>query len=152
MQRTSSHLPNHCSNSWQGLCSVLTFKYVSRVLLSFNICLTSFVTFCWSKMYIGHGRLHVCLSVPRHISTLLHGPGRNLGELIRFWCTLVVHYWSDLQSVHGFHCYDNILVCKLIALYTANACNMECEMSASACTRCVAGCTLYLSSAVGCTE
>jgi len=27
----------------------------------------------------------------------------------------------DLQSVHGFRCYDNIHVCKLIALYTANA-------------------------------
>ena len=23
-------------------------------------------------------------------------------------CPLVVHYWADLQSVHGFHCYDNI--------------------------------------------
>ena len=32
------------------------------------------------KMYIGHGRLCVCLSVPRHILTLLHGPGCNLEE------------------------------------------------------------------------
>ena len=23
-------------------------------------------------------------------------------------CPLVVHYWADLQSVHGFRCYDNI--------------------------------------------
>ena len=23
-------------------------------------------------------------------------------------CPVVVHYWADLQSVHGFHCYDNI--------------------------------------------
>jgi len=23
-------------------------------------------------------------------------------------CPLVVHYWADLQSVHGFCCYDNI--------------------------------------------
>ena len=38
----------------------------------------------WGKMYIGHGRLCVAL------------------------CHLVVHYWADLQSVHGFHCYDNI--------------------------------------------
>ena len=22
-------------------------------------------------------------------------------------CRLVVHYWADLQSVHGFRCYDN---------------------------------------------
>jgi len=23
-------------------------------------------------------------------------------------CPLVVHYWADLQSVHGFRCYDNM--------------------------------------------
>jgi len=23
-------------------------------------------------------------------------------------CPLVVHYWADLHSVHGFHCYNNI--------------------------------------------
>jgi len=32
-----------------------------------------------------------------------------------------VHCWADLQSVHGFRCYDNTHLCKLIALYTANA-------------------------------
>ena len=32
------------------------------------------------EMYIGHGCLCVCLSVPRRIPTLLHGPGCNLGE------------------------------------------------------------------------
>ena len=31
-------------------------------------------------MYIGHGRLCVCVSVRRRIPTLLHGPGCNLGE------------------------------------------------------------------------
>jgi len=30
------------------------------------------------EMYVGHSRL--CLSVPRHIPTLLHGPGCKLGE------------------------------------------------------------------------
>ena len=24
-------------------------------------------------------------------------------------CPLVVHYWADLQSVHKFRCYDNIM-------------------------------------------
>jgi len=46
---------------------------------------------------------------------------------------------ADLQSVHGFRCYDNTHVCKLIALCTANAYSSEREMSASACTRCMAG-------------
>jgi len=35
------------------------------------------------EMYIGHGHICVyvcCLPVPRRISTLLHGPGCNLGE------------------------------------------------------------------------
>jgi len=54
-------------------------------------------------MYIGHGRL--CVSVPRRISILLHGPGCKLGY--GTGCPLVVHYWADLQSVHGFRCYDN---------------------------------------------
>jgi len=64
-------------------------------------------TFCVKhsrgKMYIV---MCVCLSVPRHIPTLLHGARCNLGE----WqgCPLVVHYWVDLQSVPGFCCYDNI--------------------------------------------
>ena len=47
-----------------------------------------------------------CLSVSRRIPTLLHGPGCNSKEWQGF--PLVVHYWADLQSVHGFRCYDNI--------------------------------------------
>jgi len=82
-------------------------------------------------MYSGHG--YLCLSASRRIPTLLRGPRCDLGE----WqgCPLVVRYWADLQSVHGFHCYDNIHVCKLIALLSAKmyAYNVEREMSASAC-------------------
>ena len=49
--------------------------------------------------------LCVCLTVcPR--PTLMHGPGCNLGT--GRGCPLVVDYWADLQSVHGFRCYDNI--------------------------------------------
>jgi len=51
----------------------------------------------------------------------------------------VVHFLADLQSLHGFRCYDNIDACKLIALYTANAYSADREMPASACTRCMAG-------------
>jgi len=50
----------------------------------------------------------VCLSVPRCIPTLLHGPECNLGNGRE--CPLVVHYWADLQSVHRFCCYDNIVL------------------------------------------
>jgi len=54
-------------------------------------------------------------------------------------CPLVVRSLADLQSVLGSRCYDNIQVCKLIALYTANAYSAEREMSASACTRSMPG-------------
>jgi len=86
-------------------------------------------------MYIGHGRLCVCLSlaaVPHHCtdSDVALGNGRG--------CPPVVHYLADLQSAHDFRCYDNIRLCKLIALYTANAYSAEREMSASACTRSMA--------------
>jgi len=49
-------------------------------------------------------------------------------------CPLVVHYWADLQPVHGFRCYDNTHVCKLIALNTVNAYSAERVMSVSACS------------------
>jgi len=50
--------------------------------------------------------MSVCVTVPRRILTTLHGPGCTMGN--GRGCPLVVHYWADLQSVHGFHCYDNI--------------------------------------------
>jgi len=53
--------------------------------------------------------------------------------------------WADSQSVQGFRCYDNIHVCKLIDLHTANAYSTEREMSASACTRSIAGCIVLIS-------
>jgi len=81
----------------------------------------------------------VCLSV-RRILTLLHGSGYNLG------CPLDAHCWVDLQSMHGFRCYDYIHICKLIALYTANAYSAEREMSASACTRSMTGFSMFGSS------
>jgi len=34
----------------------------------------------FGEMYIDHGRLCVCLSLPNRIPTLLHGAGCNLGE------------------------------------------------------------------------
>jgi len=55
-------------------------------------------------MYSGHGRLCVCLSLaafPHYCMEpdVTWGNGRG--------CPLVVHCWADLQSVHGFRCYDN---------------------------------------------
>jgi len=80
------------------------------------------VTFCVSrrrrKMYCGHARLCVSLCVCLSaavcaVRTLLHGHGCNLGEWygLPSSCALlplVVHYWADLQSVHGLRSYGNI--------------------------------------------
>jgi len=71
----------------------------------------NFITFRMSrtgyKMYIGHARL--CMCVCLSLATFLH----YCTDLDITWgngmgCPLVVHYWADLQSVHGFRCYDNI--------------------------------------------
>jgi len=60
-------------------------------------------------MYGGHGRLSVCLFACLSLAAFPHyctdpdvswGNGRE--------CPPVVPYWADLQSLHGFRCYDNI--------------------------------------------
>ena len=48
----------------------------------------------------------VCVSVPRRIPILLHRPDVTWGN--GNGCPLVVHYWVNLQLVHGFRCYDYI--------------------------------------------
>ena len=81
------------------------------VLRSQNNYCQCFITFCVSrrrrKMYCGQARLCVCLCVCLSVRmpTLLQGPGCNLGS--GRGCPLVVHYWADLQSMHGFRCYGN---------------------------------------------
>jgi len=51
--------------------------------------------------------LCVCVSVRGRMPTLLHGTGCNFGEWLGW--PLVVHYWADLQSVHGLRCYGNTM-------------------------------------------
>jgi len=57
-------------------------------------------------MYGGHSSLCVCLSLatsPQYCTDLDVSWGNDSG------CFLLVHDWADLQSVHGFRCYDNIV-------------------------------------------
>jgi len=89
---------------WQRGWSRRT-RDLSRDLSRFSF-LVYFLHFAWSaaeaKCILV---MAVCVSVPCHIPTLLQRPGcrlRNGSE-----CPVVVHYWMDLQSVHGFRCYDN---------------------------------------------
>ena len=67
------------------------------------------ITFCVSrrrrKMYCGHACLSVCLSAavcPQYCTD------RDVTSRSGRGCPLVVHYWADLQSVHGLRCYGNI--------------------------------------------
>ena len=78
------------------------------------------------KMYSGQGRLCVCLSLaafPHYCMDLDVTRGNGTGR------PPVVHYWVDLQSVHGFRCHDNIapnakckrvLVLALWLVYSSN--------------------------------
>ena len=71
----------------------------------------------------------VRLSVPHSTPGLLHWPRCKLRN--GRGCPLVVHYWADLQSVHGFRYYDNIAP---KATY-----QRVLVLSASACTRSMSG-------------
>ena len=84
----------------------------------------------------------------------MYWPRPSVCVSVCLFLTAFPHYCMDLdvawgngkgcpvvvQSVHGFHCYDNIHVCKLTALSTANAYSAEHELSMSACTHSMAGC------------
>jgi len=62
-----------------------------------------------AEMYIGHARLCVCLRVCLSLAAFPHyctNPYVTRGMV--GGCPVVVHYWADLQSVHGFRCCDNI--------------------------------------------
>jgi len=39
--------------------------------------------------------------------------------MLRGGCPVIVHYWADLQSVHGFRCYDNIAPNAKCSLFIA---------------------------------
>jgi len=118
LRRTAVHTPT----SWPSTCCLhhsfnpplcLANKFLSHSPGHYkthrgpiSTATVDFVTFrerrSRGEMYTGNGRLCVCVSVPRRIPTLLHGPGCKLGK--QYGCPLVVHYWADLQSVHGFRC------------------------------------------------
>ena len=60
-------------------------------------------------MYSGHARLSISVSVCLSLAAFQYycmDPDVTWG--IGMGCLLVVHWWADLQSVHGFRCYDNI--------------------------------------------
>jgi len=67
------------------------------------------------EMYSGHEHLSLCLSVRSHMPTLLHRLDVTWGN--SRGCPLIVQYWVDLQSVHGFLCCDNIARTRNVSKY-----------------------------------
>ena len=83
------------------MSSVITFRVRPKYILATAVCVS------------------VCLSVCLSLAAFSHyctDPDVTWGMV--GVPSIVVHCWADLQSVHSFRCYDNILVRKLIALYT----------------------------------
>jgi len=80
-----------CRSPYQCDFILIVIHAVNRKILLLIISYISCEV--WSRQSVC---LSVCLSVSRRISTLLHGPGCNLGEW--YGCPLVVHYWADLQT------------------------------------------------------
>jgi len=56
------------------------------------------------EMYCGHARLCVCLSAA---ASLHYCTDPDVTWRTGRGCPLFVHYWVDLQSVHGLRCYGN---------------------------------------------
>ena len=107
----------HVCTTWRirfnGPCAVAMQPHVKLLI-------PPVVTFCVSrrrrKMYCGHARLFVCVSLCVCLSVCLSAAvrphyctdpdvtwGRGRG------CPLVVHYWADVQSGYGLSCYGNIM-------------------------------------------
>ena len=100
----------HLSPTSMLLCFIILFSVRDLVVkimyaMSYALLITFPVSRRRREMYIGHARLCVCLSLaafPHYCtdSDVSWGNGRM--------CPVVVHYWVDLQSVHGFRRYDNM--------------------------------------------
>ena len=92
-----------CQISHHNMCNMFDNVFNKRILLNSH----TLLHFAWvaddAKCIVV---TYVCVSVRGRMHTLLHGPGCNRGSGRR--CPLVVHYWADLQSVHGLRCYGNI--------------------------------------------
>jgi len=95
-------------------------RNVNEYMLVLALCLL--ITFRVSRrrreMYCGHARLSVSVSVCLSAAACPHyctDPDVTWGS--RRGCPLVVHYWADLQSVHGLRCYGNITRTRNVSEY-----------------------------------
>jgi len=83
----------------------LAFSLIGQILRSSSLVITFCVRRSRGKMYIGDVHLCVCVCPSTHAHT-------TAWTWMWLWgmvggCSVVVHYWADLQSVDGFCCCDN---------------------------------------------
>jgi len=74
------------------------------------------------KVYCGHARLSLCVSVCLCVYLSAAACLYYCTDLDVTWGSgrgypLVVHYWVDLQSVHGLRCYGNITRTRNVSEY-----------------------------------
>ena len=60
------------------------------------------------EMYCGHARLCVCFVCLSAAASLHYCADPDVTWGSDRGCSLAVHHWADLQSVHGLRCYGNI--------------------------------------------
>jgi len=112
------------------LTSLQNYWYITVVDYLFGLCLQKHLVFCDVFEFLLHFASVIddakcivvtrvfCVSVCLSAATRPHycmdpdvtwGSGRG--------CPLVVHYWADLQSGHGLHCYGNITQMRNVSEY-----------------------------------
>jgi len=105
----------HIALAWRRAVKICG-EFSDKTIFTRKILVTFRVSGRQREMYCVHARLCVCLSVRGRMPTLLHGSGSKLREW--YWMSpIVVHYWSDLQSVHRLRCYGNITRMRNVSEY-----------------------------------
>jgi len=82
----------------------MSFTKIAQILITFRVRHSRSEYILVTAVYVS-----VCPSPHSHTTARTR---MLVGRMVE-GCRLVVHYGADLQSVHGFRCYDNIHVCKL---------------------------------------
>jgi len=92
---TQIHIVTTCQHSHRWPYWVGPFLHFVWVVDDAKCIVVTHVCVCVCVCLSTAARPHYCTN-----PDVTWGHGRG--------CPLVVHYWVDLQSAHGLHCYDNI--------------------------------------------
>ena len=93
-------------------------------------------------MYCGHARLRVCLS---EAACLHYCTDPDVTWRSGRGCPVVVHYWADLQSLHGLRCYGNTIF-QTETEYQTEILQRNCQLyqQSTVYTQCLITCLCWL--------